>query len=66
MIIGRILKNTLILKDAFSEGQDNVQFFKSALNINEIIEDLSEGQNAYIDKNKNLHVKEIKEVQVLE
>ena len=66
MIVGRINKTELLLKDTFSETKENVGFLKSTFQANEIIEDLVEGQNIYIDKNKNLHVKEIKEGQILE
>lgn len=66
MIVGRINKTELLLKDTFSESKEIVGFLKSTFQINEIIEDLTDGQNIYIDKNKNLHVKEIKEGQILE
>lgn len=66
MIVGRINKIELLLKDTFAESKENVGFLKSTFQINEIIEDLTDGQNIYIDKNKNLHVKEIKEGQILE
>lgn len=66
MIVGRINKIDILLKDTFSESKEFVGFLKSTFQINEIIEDLTDGQNIYIDKNKNLHVKEIKEGQILE
>ena len=66
MIVGRIYKDTLLLKDSLKEGCDNVSFNKEIFEVNEIVEDLRQGENPYIDKNKNLHVYEIREKQILE
>ena len=66
MIVGRINKTEILLKDTFAESKEIVGFLKSTFQINEVIEDLTDGQNVYIDKNKNLRVKEIKEGQILE
>ena len=66
MIVGRIYRDTMLLKDSFKEGNNKVSFNKEILEVNEIIEDLTKGANPYIDKNGNLHVYEIKEVQILE
>ncbi|MFU2417192.1 hypothetical protein [Peptacetobacter sp. AB800] len=66
MIVGRIYKDTLLLKDSLKEGCNNVSFNKETFEVNEIVEDLRQGENPYIDKNKNLHVYEIREKQILE
>lgn len=66
MIVGRIYKDTLLLKDSLKEGCNNISFNKEIFEVNEIVEDLRQGENPYIDKNKNLHVYEIREKQILE
>lgn len=65
MIVARLEKNILLIQGTLLEKENFVNLASDKLGVKEIVEDIVDESNAYIDNKGVLHVKEIRENQRL-